>query len=730
MRSKLARIAPPERVALAAALAGLAGLLLTCFLPLIMGKVLIQDDLSCFHLPLRYFYAQCLAQGEDFHYLPHLFMGLDLHGEGQAGMYHPFHYLLYRTLPLPAAFSLELLLSYPFMAAGMFLLLRRWQFPAAVCAAGAMLLPFGGFPVSCYHYIHVIEVLAHTPWLLLCIHIAMETSSRRTAVVAIMGVWALTTSQWYLGYPPMVMISGLLEGAYALLLAWRSRRWPCLAALLGAKILSAVAGAAQLWPTLCAARESIRSTDTFSHVVAIHPANVLHLLSPYLFARRVWEGPESGYLYAGAAATLLVVWLFARPAHARGERAFRRFFLFTGLVGLLLAFGEKGLLYTWVFGHPLLEKLSAPARFLAVFHISFVMLACAGLADLVRSREKAPWRPVAMLGIVPGICILTTLLVMVARRTGTPGWLAEAEGQLAGATVLWASAAIVSLAALLLAAAARGWRVALAALLLFTAFDLWAFGLRNRPIETFESFRAGVDVPPQATEGYRIDPDYRPVWAYNGMVLRDRRASYGYAAIPPRRALDYYLKETPLRLAGVRYMRSRLGATEALNKAALAGQAWVPVPDPMPRARLVADARVSENPMADLDGIDIAQTVLLEAPVALDPGPPGEARVVEESPGRMVVSARAPTRRVLVLSEAYSAGWHITVDDAPTESLRAYGDFLACVIPSGEHTVRLRFSAAGTRQGRKLAAIGFLLSALYPLVLAPLLRRGPNKANP
>ena len=86
--------------------------------PFFWGRVVTHDDLGAFHLPVRDFYATQLARGESFDWMPSLYSGFYLTGEGQAGMYHPLHWLLYRLLPLGAAFNLALLLSYPLMLGG------------------------------------------------------------------------------------------------------------------------------------------------------------------------------------------------------------------------------------------------------------------------------------------------------------------------------------------------------------------------------------------------------------------------------------------------------------------------------------------------------------------------------------------------------------------------------------------------------------------------------------
>ncbi|HWG46079.1 MAG TPA: hypothetical protein VN688_25180, partial [Gemmataceae bacterium] len=110
------------------ALAALLGVLLLAIpaWPLLSGRVPIYLDLSMFHLPIRAFYSRCLAAGHSFDWIPHLYGGMFLTGEGEHGPYHPLHLLLYRWLPLDTAFSLETFLHCPLLFLGLFVFLRRY----------------------------------------------------------------------------------------------------------------------------------------------------------------------------------------------------------------------------------------------------------------------------------------------------------------------------------------------------------------------------------------------------------------------------------------------------------------------------------------------------------------------------------------------------------------------------------------------------------------------------
>src|SRR5262245_24715914 len=194
-------------------------------IPLFLGQVYVTDDLGIGHLTMRTFYAHSLGQRESFIWWPNVFCGYYLHGEGQAGMYHPLHLLLYSLLPLATAFNLELLLTYPFLLAGTFLFLRRCEFRRDAAIFGALLFTFSGF--SFLHFVHpnMVSVIAHLPWLLLAIDVVMCDSGTRRVAFAKLGVGLLTVSQLLLGHPQAVWISAVIELSYLLfrLSDWKTK---------------------------------------------------------------------------------------------------------------------------------------------------------------------------------------------------------------------------------------------------------------------------------------------------------------------------------------------------------------------------------------------------------------------------------------------------------------------------------------------------------------------------
>jgi hypothetical protein len=170
--------------------------------PFWSGLVYTMDDLGGYHLPTRALYAQELAQGRILHWTPDLFGGFYLAGEGQVGMYHPLHVLLYRFVNLRAAFCLEVLASYPFLMAGVYLLLRRWRFRRDAAMLGALAFTFSGFALLHFVHVNAIAVLAHLPWLLLTIQMLATATTRRQrwALVALPILTAVDLGAYGLSY--------------------------------------------------------------------------------------------------------------------------------------------------------------------------------------------------------------------------------------------------------------------------------------------------------------------------------------------------------------------------------------------------------------------------------------------------------------------------------------------------------------------------------------------------
>ncbi len=315
-----------RRSVTAALAAAFAILFLPLALPLLTWRVLPFGDFSAFQVPLRFIYQEALRAGDSFLWSSWLGSGLYLHAEGQIGMAHPAHLLLYRFLPLTAAVNLDMLGAFAGAAAGLWLLLRRLGIRGDAAFGGALVFAFGGYLLPHLNQLTPIVVAAHIPWVVLAADLLLRGSGR-TAAVGFAGAALTLGSEILLGYPQTVWMTVVVLGwfvVYRLAGGTPVSR----VVLLGIALLLGLAiGGAQLLPTLDAARESFRSATTtaFRMSFSLHPLNVVQLFSPYALKDGIYAAaadewfPHELTLYDGALATLSVAWVLARRRSLPGR---------------------------------------------------------------------------------------------------------------------------------------------------------------------------------------------------------------------------------------------------------------------------------------------------------------------------------------------------------------------------------------------------------------------------
>lgn len=686
-------------------------------LPLFLGQVYTEDDCGAFHLPLRAFYHACLQAGDSFLWMPGILNGFYLHGEGQAAMLHPVNYALYRWLPLSTAFMLEILYSYPLMFLGLYWFLRRWNLPRHACGFGGLLFTFIGASMNHYVHVHCVSAFAHLPINLLAIDWAMRPRSKREWLAGLAVLWASSSFQLLQGAPQYTYFTWLPEMAYALLL---TRDFPAFRTLLLLGVFKALAMfscTAQLWPMWETLNNSYRAAPDaqFRLSISLHPLNLMQMISPYLFQRRVfapfkgdepWDAP-----YLGAAAIPLLLYLLIRWRGMKTGKPVA--WLSFGLMGfgLLAAMGHYGhfhYLLDWI---PVLNKLRAPARYVAVAHAGMALGAALGLAELSRREPGGVlkrWQTLLLLTI-PAAGITFTVTLYLLKAQGNEAFTALLGRQLMPWPLAMFGVALVTAGTLCVILAAQGWRAALLALVLLTLGDIGLYSLRHKPYQRFEEYLAEIHLPP-TPPGARIDSDIHPMYM-NRFSIAGYRGVFGYVSLYPARKLDY-TQIPALQLAGVTWRETRYGMSPELNAAKEHGESWIPLEGALPRARLMTRAEVCAEPGAALASTDLRHTALTYAPVELDAGEPGRAEIVTDRPGHLVIHLSAPARQLLVVAENYHLGWKAQVNGESRPVMPVYGDFMGCVVGPGDETVELTFTPEGYAEGKWLSLAGIVATGL------------------
>ena len=118
--------------------------------PLWNGQIYCFGDLADFHAPLRMYASERLRALQLPLWYPRIFGGLYLLGEGQSGVLHPLHWLIYFLLPFEKAFTIDILLPSLVSFPGAYLLFRRWSASVGASLAGAFLLSFASAHMFMY----------------------------------------------------------------------------------------------------------------------------------------------------------------------------------------------------------------------------------------------------------------------------------------------------------------------------------------------------------------------------------------------------------------------------------------------------------------------------------------------------------------------------------------------------------------------------------------------------
>jgi hypothetical protein len=654
------------------ALAPAAGVVLLA-LPWISGRMRIGGDIETFLLPVRAFYSECLARGALALWDPHLFCGFPLHAEGQTGVLHPVHLLLYGALPVHWALQAEHLLVIALAFAGAHRMARSLGLSATAAVFAGSAFSFSSFSLAHYVHLPLVAVYAHTPWLCAGAHRLGLATGRRAGAGAAAALAAGLSSQLLLGSPPATVLSGmtwivfLLAGLAGRRTGGGRRAAAGLAA--AAVIVAAAVGAAQWMPTLSflPATERGHASVDFSGSYSLHPWNLLQFVAPYAFRGLSLADPVAGAnrvelsIYPGLGLLLLACAAFpaGRRADAPGSALPVRWLAAGAAVASLLMLGRYGGLAGLLAHVPVLSGFRSPVRHVAI--VQFLLLALA-LEGIRRAEGDAAAR-----SRLRRACAAAAVLVVAAHAAAWPlGWVPGAADAPAVPASAAAALALCGLGAW--AGAARPRAIALPAFLLAVCLDLTAFGWAGpgavplREIATIERDLAERGSAPTLT---------RVIAAANGEVLRGFRNAVGYAALEPRLPARFDM-------AGFSVARIQDARTAA----------WRDVPGVLPRIRILADA-------------------------------PSRMDIVRDDPLEQEIATGCDASHVLVVGDRHDPDWTCTVDGRPATVEPYLGALRAVPLPPGDHVVRFRYRPRSVRVGLAVSAAGLLgLLALAGVALA------------
>ncbi len=727
--------------------------------PIFSGRVYAQYDLREQFLPFRAFYSLCLEQHELGLWNPFLCRGHNHLGEGQAGLLHPVHILVYRFLPLDVAILLEMFLYIPVALLGMALFLGAGlRLTPRAALTGAGLFAFSVFMIGHQSHLNMVWVHAHLPFVLFCLDRCFR--GRRPWRFAA-GLALLVASMLLLGHPQMVWINALAVAAYLVYLVVarpidrnangrmiadehrNARKRSLIVHLIDKKVLKRLAllllatiaglllGLPQLLPTAAYVRESPRGSLSAAerNNFSLPPAAILSNLSPFVYKDRIAGDrittPETGQVYFTSdeefpaylgLASLSVIYfgliLFRGRIFHRRHRSTLIIAGVTILLFVLLALGRCGGVNELIRYLPLVSQFRAPVRYLAgvIAVLSIIVAVMFHLFDT--DAESATARPVPWLRLcLPIPAAIAVLCVAATRDALTVSGIHYPFSALA-CLIVGPLLAVAVFLSILLYVRQRPWRnLALALLTVCCVIDVGVWSLptllqrRQMPV---------AEVSAAQKKMKSRDHNFRRVSKLNEPWLDGWYMANGYLGIAVPEPLDLFGEKKSnqtvhhLRLTSV----AKAYGIEQLHS----------VPEPLPRLRLARRLQHADAPLDGLGDIDLHQTALCRPSLAPELDGPaisaGETVTFEyDGYERIGIGVTVQHPRLLVLADRWSPDWQVKVDGVERELLPLFdGIGRGVIVNPSDRRVTMRFRPALLYTGLRAAGVGLVLLVLMVIM--------------
>ena len=731
------------------AIAFLSVLNLAFFWQVLFDRALMPrggGDLVSFVYPMYYFASQALHSGHLPLWDPYLFSGAPFAADIQSGVFYPINLLFERLGPTFSYTTVQTMsiLNYVLAGAFSYAFARTLGISRTASLLAGIVYMWSGFMVAQLGHLNMVAVAVWLPLELLLLRLALLRVRPRLTVPLTSTVLAIA---FFAGHTQLFLYELLALAIFVALFGqWRFSIPTFGLVLAGAGLLAAV----QILPSLELTRLSLRADIAYqeSTQFALAPVGLLALLIPHFFGENSqnywgsWTTTEV-FGYAGILPLILAV------AALRLRRAKdTRFFLWIGILGILLSLGEATVLQGWLYRFvPGFDKVRAPGRFLVYFDLSIAILAAQGLDALRETRSRT-------LVVLRQLRAGTGVATMAALGIGLPVGYAillthqhedavifhRLEVAVSGITVM----ALLLVASLALLFAKRRWRPGFACMAIaLVALDLGSSGYSFNPAyqDVTAPFRqdAILNALPADRASYRVDtatnvddifpPDLpnigrvQSVWGvFNPVVVADYY-SFWKEYIPGRESQLYDL-------LGARFLIAKKDTPlPAKFQAVFTDDKLMNVyqnPDALPRAFVVGQT---------LGGSHAQALQTIRAPefhpnqvAVLEGGPgggaaagPWPATVVSQTDNELQIATDAPQAGALVVSNISYPGWQASVDGQPAVLYRADYLFQGLAMPAGRHDVRLRFNPPILRLGALISGTAWI-AALAIIVLA-LLRK-------
>ncbi len=691
---------------------------------------------------------QRFAEGQVPLWDPYNNGGLPFIGDTQAAVFYPPRLVTIFLSKLAGgwtyhALELEMTLHVLACSLFMYLLVRRMTLRQAGSVFGALvaaiIASYGGYLES-YPPLQlaVLEAAIWLPLAVLGIYEATRNEQIQWAWLALTG-FALGIS-WMAGHSQTsFFLTYLLMAYFAYQVYERRYRWTTWVvgtAIFG--VISAGVAAVQLLPAAEYLAHTVRAGLGFDAKGNGFPfQDVIQFVFPGLAS--VWSP-----LYVGLVGlTLVIIALWRRLPGSL-------FWGIVAVVGVGLGFGDNSPIFALLYNTlPGLRFFRGQER--AAFLVSFSLAILAGLGashviswDKLQDFKATKRIQQALLGLTI-ICVIFAGAIFVA-------WLGNSAGydkfiRAAALTAIIAGATFFLMPRLLDQPKAMLWWGLVAGLLVFDLFAVSMDSSNNfdhvppaqqlsmTPPSLVAQALADTDVP------FRVD-GYRALYDNYGSLydLADMRGiSPLFLDGPFTLQQGDLINPRAWELFAVRYVYTDWTQLPVDSTIIGSGQDRYGavnmhrLNDPRPFAFLMTTTQVVANDndalkMAQDPGFNPRQTIILNEAPKLDLGTSlprdAKATVTEFEPERFTVHVNSSANAILSLAQPYYPGWQATLDNQPTDILKAYGTFCAIEVPAGDHTIQLLYNPLSYRIGGIASLIAWVVVVLVGIFLVVRGRRG------
>ena len=719
-----------------------------------------QNDLASQFIHWRAFAADQLRHGHMPLWNPHVFCGTPFLGWAQAGVLYPPNWLDV-VLPLPLSINLGIVLHV--FLAGLFTYLwglRRGLHPVAAVTAGALFMFSGAYVL--HVYAGHLSLLYAIAWMPLVMTSVEEWTQKRTRSWILLGAVAIAM-QIFAGDIQACFYTAVAAG---LLLAFdlisARKRFEALLGFLAMYIVAAALGAVQLLTGFQAASESVRAggiSYRFASMVSFAPENLLTLLSPGFFGNMLTV-PYWGQWYLWEMCLFIGISGLSLAVYGAvcGKPENQRTLIPLAMILLVLALGSNTplfrLLYHWV---PGFNRFRGNAKFIIELSLFMATLAGAGLDCLLHNPRGHKW-------LAPGLALAGALVggaALELRATALStnaenGWARAMQnvcatqasdvtaevytdpssvkqaGVFAANCLFVAAAEFLVLSGLVFLCAVS--RKVVYVLGLTAIVEVFVFARSSRATFDMSStqaptLKAFLDQRPgdyrifyQRTPNIAMGLGREDVWGYAPLALKRYAEFMAFTQGQSPDAANQYLDFSqfhPLH-AMLRWRYAFIAAKD--------GDHILTAKSVMPHLQLIQEYHVIQGrdeifqAMAS-PNFNPQQQVILET----DPTPAptsfaekGTASVIDSSAGQLTIEADLPHPAILLITDAYSNGWHARPLESNAQN--AYqvlpGNYVLQAVPlaAGHHRIQLEYLPAAYQKGKWISLVsiaGFLVGTGY-----------------